>query len=96
MCPGHFELCLQGQLCITINSMVWTRMGWAAMSNKLPGCHLAEILPEEVVRNTSFSVGIAMKYQFIHSFIHNIPVWRHFVTVSHIVTNNVTHCHRVT
>ena len=26
-------------------------------------------MPEEVVRNTSFSGGIAMKYQFIHSFI---------------------------
>ena len=25
---------------------------------------------EEVVRNTSFSGGIAMKYQFIHSFIN--------------------------
>ena len=27
-------------------------------------------MPEEVVRNTSFSGGIAMKCQFIHSFIH--------------------------
>ena len=27
-------------------------------------------MPEEVVRNTSFSGGNAMKYQFIHSFIH--------------------------
>ena len=26
-------------------------------------------MPEEVVRNTSFSGGIAMKYQFIHSFV---------------------------
>ena len=26
-------------------------------------------MPEEVVRNTSFSGGNAMKYQFIHSFI---------------------------
>ena len=36
----NFELCSQGQLCITINSR-YSRMGWAAMSNKLPGCHLA-------------------------------------------------------
>ena len=35
----NFELCSQGQLCITINSR-YSRMGWAAMSNKLPGCHL--------------------------------------------------------
>ena len=36
----NFELCSQEQLCITINSAVF-KMGWAAMSNKLPGCHLA-------------------------------------------------------
>ena len=36
----NFELCSQGQLCITINSR-YSRMGWAAMLNTLLGCHLA-------------------------------------------------------
>ena len=31
----------------------------------MPGCHLRML--EEVVRNTSFSGGIAMKYQFNQS-----------------------------
>ena len=34
-------------------------------------------MPEEVVRNTSFSGGIAMKYQFIHSFIQNLIIVIH-------------------
>ena len=56
-------------------------------------------MPEEVVRNTFFSGGIAMKYQFIHSFIicwlvpeivlhvtkwrHELMTWRHDVISWH-------------
>ena len=41
-------------------------------------------MPEEVVRNTSFSGGIAMKYQFIHSFP---SLFFHFLNFS---SNNST------
>ena len=62
----NFELCSQGQLCITINSR-YSRMGWAAMSNKLRGCHLANAW-----RSRSKHI-LQWRYRneaSVHSFIH--------------------------
>ena len=62
----NFELSSQGQLCITINSR-YSKMGWAAMSNKLPGWHLANAW-----RSRSKHI-LQWRYRnevSVHSFIH--------------------------
>ena len=69
----NFELCSQGQLCITINSL-YSRMGWAAMSNNLPGCHLANAWRKSFETHPSVAVSQWSISSFIHSFIHRIYV----------------------
>ena len=46
----------------------WTGQ-WAAMSNKMPGCHLANAWRSRSKHILQWWYYTAMKYQFIHSFI---------------------------
>ena len=63
----NFELCSQGQLCI-LSIQRYSRMGWAAMSNKMPGCHLVNAWRSRSKHILQWRYYTAMKYQFIHSF----------------------------
>ena len=54
-------------------------MGWAAMSNKMPGCHLANAWRSRSKHILQWRYYTAMKYQFIHSFMmmNESKWWNH-------------------
>ena len=69
----NFELCSQGQLCTTINSTVFKDgLGrqWAAMSNKTPGCHLANAWRSRSKHILQWRYTIPQWSISVHSLIH--------------------------
>ena len=71
----NFELCSQRQLCIlSIIIQRFSRMGWAAMSNKMPGCHLANVWRSRSKHILQWRYYTAMKYQFMHACMTTSPV----------------------
>ena len=68
----NLELCLQGPLWITINSTVFKDGLGNYMSNKLPGCRLANAWKSRSKHILQWRYRNEVS---VHSFIHTIKFW---------------------